>query len=107
MKTPPKITKATAYPDHIIEVIFDNDEKGKFNFENYFEYQGYYQFLNDISSFLKIKIHPQGNYVFWLNSQGEEIEIDPAILYAICAKKPVIINNKIVFDPSLGKNAWI
>jgi hypothetical protein len=85
LKTPPKIIKAKSNPDRMIEITFADGVYGKFNFENYFDYLGYYQFLNDDS---------------------QEVEIDSAILYAICENKPIIVNDKIVFDPSLGKQAW-
>lgn len=107
MKTTPQIIKAKSNLDRTIEITFADGVYGKFNFENYFEYIGYFKFLNDVSLFLKIMVHPHGHYVYWLNENSEEIELDPAILYAICEKQPIIVNDAIVFDPSLGKQAWI
>ena len=107
MQDLPKIIQAKADVDRSIEISYDNGITAKFNFENFFEYRGYYNFLINDSDFLKILIEPYGHYVFWINeSTQEEVEIDPYILYSICSKEKIIHDNKIVFDPSLGKNAW-
>jgi hypothetical protein len=91
----------------MIEITFADGVYGKFNFENYFDYLGYYQFLNDLTLFLKINVHPLGHYAYWVNDDSQEVEIDSAILYAICENKPIIVNDKIIFDPSRGKEAWM
>jgi hypothetical protein len=104
----PKIIHAKSYPNRFIEIQFANGVVGKFNFEDFFEYRGYYDFLKDVSSFLKILVESQGHFVFWTNNEtGEDIELDPYIMYSICTNEKIIHDNKVVFDPSLGKNAWM
>ena len=108
MQTLPKITHAKSNPDRTIEIRYDNGFEGKFNFEDYFEYRGYYDFLKDTSNFLKILVEPDGHFVFWQNVETqEEVELDPGIMYSICSNDKIVHDNKVVFDPSLGKNAWI
>lgn len=108
MESLPKIIQAKAYPTRIIEINYDNGMIGTFNFETFFDYLGYYDFLKDLSNFQKIKVNPNGHFVFWLNDKTqEEIELDPAIMYSICFNEKIIHETNIVFDPSLGKNAWI
>lgn len=108
MQTPPKIIYAKSFPDRTIEIEYDNGLKGKFNFDFFFEYKGYYIYLKDLPHFLKIQIETNGHNVFWLNETNqEEIEIDPSILYSICSQEKIIHDDKVVFDPSLGKKAWL
>lgn len=108
MQTLPKIIHAKSYSDRSIEIQFANGTDGKFNFEEFFEYRGYYDFLKVVSNFLNICVDPHGHFVFWTNAEsGEDIELDPYITYSICTNEKIIHDNKIVFDPSLGKNAWI
>jgi hypothetical protein len=103
----PKIIKVQTYNDRKIEVHFENGLKAFFNFENYYDYSGYYSFLKDITIFLKIFINQKSNYIFWLDKTGQEIEIDSTILYSICSQEKIMVNEEIVFDPSLGKNSWL
>lgn len=107
MNTIPKIIKAKSSSNREIEILFEDGIHAFVNFENYFNYSGYYSFLSDENRFLKLEIEEDGDYIYWLNDNNEEIEIDPAILYSICSKEKIIVNGKVVFDPSLGKNAWI
>lgn len=102
----PKIIKATALRDRKIEVQFENGQQYIFDFESFFEYKGYYAFLSDLNQFLNLHVEPYGKYVFWINNENEEVELDPAILYSICSREKIIIDGKTVFDPALGKNAW-
>ena len=45
--------------------------------------------------------------VFWINEQtNEEIELDSQIMYSICSNEKIVHDNKVVFDPTLGKNGW-
>lgn len=103
----PKIIKAKSHPNRSIDIQYENGIKATFNFENYYEYKGYYAFLNQDENFLQLKISKDGEYIFWIDENGEEIEIDPVILHSICSKKQVVVDGKIVFDPALGKNAWL
>ena len=108
MRSPPKIIQVRSFPDRTIEVTYANGKIGQFNFEDFFEYRGLYSFLKNNSSFLKIMIEPKGQFVYWTNEETqEEIEIDPNIMYSICFNEKIIHENNVVFDPSLGKNAWI
>lgn len=107
MTDTPNILQATAKPDRCISVHFENGIKAIFNFEKYFTYSGYYTFLKDTDVFLNVKIKHNSNYIYWIDEAGEEIEIDSSILYAICTQEKIIINGKTVFDPSLGKEAWL
>jgi len=103
----PKIIKAKSHPNRNIDIQYENGFQATFNFENYYDYKGFFAFLKDIENFLKLEISSNGNYVFWMDEANEEIEIDPVILHSICSHKKVIINGKTVFDPALGKNAWL
>lgn len=105
MNTVPKIVKAKSTSKREIEIIFEDGIHAVVNFENYFSYSGYYSFLSDETKFLSLKVEEDGGYIYWLNDNNEEIEIDPAILYSICSKEKIIVNGKVVFDPSLGRNA--
>ena len=106
MNETPKIIKAKSFSNRDIEVTFDNGVHSIINFNNYFSYDGYYSFLLDINNFLNLKIEESGDYIYWINDNGEEVEIDPLILYAILSQEKIIIDGKVVFDPALGKNAW-
>lgn len=108
MLSAPKITKATTYPDRTIEIYYSSGEVGSFNFENYFDYHGYYDFLIDSFEFAKVKVDRYGHNIFWINPKNnEEIEIDPSIMYSIISQQKIIVNEKIVFDPALGKAGWL
>lgn len=102
-----KVIKAKSFSNRDIEVTFDNGVHAIINFENYFSYSGYYSFLLDINKFLNLKIEESGDYIYWLNDNGEEVEVDPLILYAISSQEKIIVDGKTVFDPTLGKNAWL
>ncbi len=108
MKSLPKIINAKSYPDRSIEIEYSDGLKKTFNFEHYFEYSGYYDFLKDSAAFLKLNIDSHGHFVFWINEQTqEEIELDPQIMHSICSNEKILHNNKVVFDPALGKNGWL
>ena len=108
MQSPPKIIQAKSYPDRTIEITYDNGKIGKFNFEDFYDYHGFYDFLISLPNFLKIMVEPYGHFVFWINEKTqEEIEIDPNIMYSICFNEKIIHDQIVVFDPSLGKNAWM
>lgn len=107
MQDTPKILKATALSDHSIQIHFADGIHGKFFFSDYFEYLGYFEFLKDINQFLNLKVDEYGSYIYWTDNDNEEVEIDLDILYSIITKKKIIIDEKIVFDPSLGKQAWL
>jgi len=106
MNETPKVIKAESFSNRDIEITFDNGIHAIINFNNYFSYSGYYSFLLDVNKFLNLKTETSGDYIYWLNDNEEEIEIDPLILYAICSQEKIIIDGKVVFDPALGKNAW-
>ncbi len=107
MTDTPNILKVSAASDRSISVVFENGIHSIFNFENYFSYTGYYAFLKDLNFFTNLKFRQGSNYIFWVNDSEEEIEIDSAILYAICTQEKIVVNEKVVFDPALGKSAWI
>lgn len=107
MNDTPKIINATSFRDGSIEIYFENGKHGKFIFSHFYDFLGYFEFLKDTEQFLKLKIEESGDYIYWLDSNNEEIEIDPEILYSICTNQKIIIDNKTVFDPSLGKQAWL
>jgi hypothetical protein len=107
MQDTPKILKAIALNDYHIQVQYADGVRGKFLFSDYFEYLGYFEFLKDINQFLNLKVDEDGCYIYWTDPDGEEVEIDPAILYSICTQQKIIIDEKVVFDPSLGKQAWL
>lgn len=107
MNTIPKIIKAKASSNRELDILFEDGVHAIVNFEDYFSYSGYYSFLVDEGRFQNLDIGEDGDYIYWLNDKNEEIEIDPAILYSICSKEKIIVNGKVVFDPSLGRNSWI
>ena len=108
MLSTPKITKAIAYPDRTIEIYYSSGEVGSFNFENYFDYLGYYDFLEDVTEFAKVNVDSYGHNIFWLDPKtNEEIELDPSIMYSIISQQKIIVNEKVVFDPSQGRDAWV
>ncbi len=84
MQTSPKIIKASAFSDRTIEVYYSSGEVGSFNVDRY------------------------GHNIFWLNPKtNEEIELDPSIMYSIISQQKIIVNEKVVFDPALGKAGWL
>lgn len=97
-----KIIEAKAFNKNIY-LKFSDGIEGEFNFEDFFEYDGLLAQLKDPKKFEQIKIAEYGHNIFWL----DDLDLDTEILYSIISKQPIIIENKIVFDPSLGKKAWI
>lgn len=107
MNMSPKIIKAKPSSNREIDIQFENGFQSVINFEKYFSYTGYYSFLSDVNRFLQLQVEPSGDYIYWINDNNEEIEIDPAILYSICSQEKIVIDGKVVFDPGLGKDAWL
>lgn len=106
MQNTPKIDSIVANKSRVIKVVFENGQSGEFNFEDYYDYVGYFSFLSDLAFFTNLQLAKSKNYAYWLNSAQVEIELDTPILYAICTKQKIIIDGNTVFDPSLGKKAW-
>lgn len=103
----PKIIKAIPSANREIDIQFENGIHAVIDFEKYFSYSGYYLFLSDLKKFLNLHIEEYGDYIYWLNDKNEEVEIDPAILYSICSQEKIIIDGKVVFDPSRGRDSWL
>lgn len=103
----PKIVSATSFQDGTIEIVFENGISGKFIFSDFYDFVGYFEFLSEMDQFLQLNIDQNGSYIYWLDHANEEIEIDTDILYSICTNQKIIIDERVVFDPRLKKQAWL
>jgi hypothetical protein len=99
-----KIIAAETYPCKILYLKFEDGLEGKFCFTDYFECdKELSRELREDSYFAQVKVNQAFGNIEWPNGYDPS----PAVLYAIISKQKIIVNNKIVFDPALGKNAWI
>jgi len=96
-----KITRLKTYDDRTIEIEYSDGVTGRFNFEDYFSYQGNLSPLKDLNYFKQAKF--EDNILKW----NDDIDLCPDIIRAIISNEKIIIDNKIVFDPALKQNAWI
>lgn len=96
-----KVIVARAFNKKIY-LKFSDGTEGEFNFEDYFEYDELLSPLRDPLLFEQIQISDYGHNIFWPNN----LDLDTEILYSIISQKPIIVENKVVFDPHFGKKGW-
>lgn len=101
MNDPHKIIEVKVLNDKNLYLKFSNGKSGSFNFEDFFSYKGILKPLSDQNFFNQVSI--ADGTIAWPN----EIDFCPDVLYSIIAKEKIYHDNKVVFDPSLGKNAWL
>ncbi len=82
---------------------FSDGVSGAFRFDDFFDFEGQLADLKDPGLFEKVKISEHGHFLFW----SDLLDLDTDILYSIISKKPIVVDDKIVFDPNLGKKAWL
>jgi hypothetical protein len=98
-----KIIEAKTFPGKIIHLKFQDGVEGEFCFTDYFECnQGISKKLQDETYFQKVSVNHEFGCIEWPNGYDPS----PDVLYAIISKQKIIIDNKTVFDPALGKQAW-
>lgn len=99
-----KIISVSTSPGKILYLKFEDGSEGQFCFTDYFgcDKELSIKLLDDVY-FAQVKINQDFGCIEWPNGYDPS----PAVLYAIIAKQKIVANNKIVFDPALGKNAWI
>ncbi len=107
MKLAPKLISIKAGPKFNLYIQFENGVSGHFNFCDYYDFEFPFDFLSDARKFSQIKISPDNRQVFWLDNKNKEIELDSEVLYAIISGQKIYYKDQIVFDPSLGKAAWL
>ena len=99
-----KIIEAKAFPGKILYLKFADGVEGEFCFTDYFSCDKELSSeLKEENYFSQVKVNKEFGCIEWPNGYDPS----PDVLYAIVSKQKIIINNKIVFDPSLGKSAWI
>ncbi|NOT77536.1 MAG: DUF2442 domain-containing protein [Bacteriovoracaceae bacterium] len=101
MNDPHKIIEVKVLKDKNLYLKFSNGKSGSFNFEDFFSYKGILKPLSDQNFFNQVSI--ADGTIAWPN----EIDFCPDVLYSIITKEKIYHDNKVVFDPSLGKNAWL
>ncbi len=101
MNDPHKIIEVKVLNDKNLYLKFSNGKSGSFNFEDFFSYKGILKPLSDQNFFNQVSI--ADGTIAWPN----EIDFCPDVLYSIITKEKIYHDNKVVFDPSLGKNAWL
>lgn len=101
MNDPHKIIEVKVLNDKNLYLKFSNGKSGSFNFEDFFSYKGILKPLSDQVFFNQVSI--ADGTIAWPN----EIDFCPDVLYSIITKEKIYHDNKVVFDPSLGKNAWL
>lgn len=99
-----KIIEVKALPGKILHLKFNDGLEGEFCFSDYFECEKELSIaLQDEAYFSQVKVNHDFGCIEWPNGYDPS----PSVLYAIVAKQKIISNKKTVFDPALGKNAWI
>jgi hypothetical protein len=96
-----QIIEAKVIPEKNLFLKFSNGKSGTFNFDDFFDYIGILEPLKDSLFFNKISV--TNGTVEWPN----ECDLCPDVLYAIVMNEKIYHNGSVVFDPSLGKNAWM
>lgn len=97
-----EIVDAAALPEKILYLKFSNGIDGMFCFEDYFTYKGIFKKLKKNYLFYKISVNKFGT-IEWPGN----LDLSPEILYAIITQKKIVVKEKVVFDPSLGKSSWV
>ena len=99
-----KIITVKVSPGKILYLKFEDGLEGEFCFTDYFKCdKELSRELRDENYFAQVKVNQDFGCIEWPNGYDPS----PAVLYAIIAKQKITANNKTVFNPALGKNAWI
>jgi hypothetical protein len=99
-----KIIAVKPLPGKRLSLKFDDGLEGEFCFTDFFECdKELSRALCDENYFSQVSVNQDFGCIEWPNGYDPS----PAVLYAIIAKQKIISHNKIVFDPALGKKAWI
>lgn len=96
-----QIVEAKVLPEKILFLKFSNGKSGTFNFDNFFEYKGILEPLKDPLFFNKVSV--TNGTISWPN----ECDLCPDVLYSIVMNEKIYSEGTVVFDPSLGKGAWL
>lgn len=97
-----KILEVKVKPGRVLCLKFSDGLVGEFSFERWFNYDGLLSGLDDDEIFKQAKIN-EYNAVEWPG----EIDLDSEILYSIVSGEKIIVDGQVVFDPNLGKDAWL
>lgn len=84
-----------------LQVSFTDGTAGIFDLTEYLEFIGVLDILKNENIFKQVTI--KENTIHWT----DDCELSPETIYSIITGKKIIIDNKVVFDPALKKNAWI
>ena len=95
------ITEVKVIKDKVLYLKFSNGASGSFNFDDFFTYKGILSPLKDKSHFDLVSLND--GTICWPN----ECDLCPDVLYSIVTNQKIYQNGKVVFDPSLKKDAWI
>ncbi|MBC7429780.1 MAG: DUF2442 domain-containing protein [Bacteriovorax sp.] len=99
-----KIIDVKTFPGKTLWLKFQDGFEGTFCFTDFFELnKDLSKKLQDDSYFSQVTINHDFGCIEWPNGYDPS----PEVLYAIVRNQKIIISNKVVFDPSLGKNAWL
>lgn len=96
-----KIVEVKALGLKTLFLKFSDGKSGSFAYDDFFTYKGMLEPLKDQNFFNKVEV--VDGTIAWPG----EIDFCPDVLYSIVTKEKIYYNNKVVFDPSLGKNAWL
>ncbi|PIP95065.1 MAG: hypothetical protein COW00_17770 [Bdellovibrio sp. CG12_big_fil_rev_8_21_14_0_65_39_13] len=97
-----KIIEVQTMPGKVLSLKFSDGTAGTLNYEQWFDYQGVFSGLVDDQIFSQVTVNEAGT-IEWPG----EIDLSPEVLYAIVHHQKIIVDDQIVFDPSLGKGAWL
>jgi len=97
-----KIIEVQALPGKILSLKFSDGTAGTLNYEQWFDYEGVFSDLLSDEIFSQVAVNETGT-IEWPG----EIDLSPEVLYAIVHHQKIIVDDQIVFDPSLGKGAWL
>lgn len=95
------ITEVKVIKDKILFLKFSDGVSGTFNFDEYFSYKGILSPLKDQAYFEKVCI--TDGTICW----PDECDMCPDVLYSIITNQKIFQDGKVVFDPSLKKQAWV
>ena len=99
-----KIIEVKASPHMNLWLKFSDGLSGEFCFSDYFKCDtDISRKLLDPTYFSKVKVNNEFGCIEWPNGYDP----DPDVLYAIISKQKIIVNEKVVFDPSQGRDAWV
>ncbi|MBC7712325.1 MAG: DUF2442 domain-containing protein [Rhizobacter sp.] len=99
-----KISNVKTFPGKILWLKFTDGTEGQFCFTDFFELnKELSKELQDDSFFSQVTVNNEFGCIEWPNSYDPS----PEVLYAIIKNQKITVKDKVVFDPSLGKNGWL